>query len=200
MNRPRILFAHGAGAGSASDWMQRWAARLDAVGDVEAFDYPYMQAGRRAPDRFPKLLEAHRAALHTANAAGRHQRVVLAGKSMGSRIGCHLALEEPVAAVICFGYPLMPLGRPDKIRDEVLLRQLLPVLFLQGRRDRMCPFDALADVRPQMRARSELFVVDGGDHSLTLSKTAMKQRGITQEESDAEVFAALSTFLADVLS
>ena len=32
--------------------------------------------------------------------------VVLIGKSMGSRIGCHLALEEDVAALVCLGYPL----------------------------------------------------------------------------------------------
>lgn len=171
---------------------------MGAVADVETFDYPYVRAGRKAPDRLPRLIEAHRTALREAN-AGRHQRVVLAGKSMGSRVGCHLALEEPVAAVVCFGYPLMPPGRPEKIRDEVLLRQHLPVLFLQGSRDRLCPLDALAEVRRQMRARSELFVVEGGDHSLRLSKATMKQRGVTQEQSDAEVFAVLEGFLADVL-
>ena len=59
MTRPLLLFAHGAGLPSSSPWMQRWARRLAAVGIVEAFDYPYMKAGRRSPDRPPILLEAH---------------------------------------------------------------------------------------------------------------------------------------------
>jgi len=36
---------------------------------------------------------------------------------MGSRIGCHVSLEEEVAALICFGYPLFGGGDPTKLRD-----------------------------------------------------------------------------------
>ena len=94
MARPIILFAPGAGQPSTSDWMRAWAGRLGTLGQVSTFDYPYMLAGRRRPDRPPVLLEAHRTALAAAR-AGREGPVVLAGKSMGSRIGCHLAAGEP---------------------------------------------------------------------------------------------------------
>src|SRR5690242_19766131 len=98
--------------------MTAWAERLAALGDVVRFDYPYMRAGRRSPDRLPVLVAAHREALAAAR-AGRRGPVVLAGKSMGSRVGCHVALEERVDALVCLGYPLRRAG--GALRDEVLL-------------------------------------------------------------------------------
>ena len=41
--------------------MQRWKARLQEIGEVETFDYPYMREGRKRPDRLPQLIAAHRA-------------------------------------------------------------------------------------------------------------------------------------------
>ena len=117
MPRPLILFAHGAGAGSQSDWMQRWAGYLSRFGEVQTFDYPYMAAGRRAPDRLPKLLARHAEVLDHARAdhAG---PVVLAGKSMGSRVGCHLANQVAVDALICLGYPLSNPKRTTTFADR----------------------------------------------------------------------------------
>ena len=47
--RPFLLFAPGAGAPSTSRWMVAWRKRLETLGDVVAFDYPYMRAGRKSP-------------------------------------------------------------------------------------------------------------------------------------------------------
>lgn len=188
-----ILFAHGSGKGSDSDWMRGWATRLGELGRVVPFDYPYMAAGRKAPDRLPKLIEAHRARLVEERRPG--ERVVLAGKSMGSRVGCHLSLEESVDQLICFGYPLVGIGKTRKVRDEVLLALHTPVLFVQGTRDRLCPLDALADVRGRMTAPSALHVVESGDHSLTVTKTWQKQTGESQSDADVLAFEAVRTFL-----
>ena len=137
--------------------MRRWARLLGAVGEVVPLDYPYALAGRRSPDRLPVLVAAHRAAL--AQARARHPgRAVLVGKSMGSRIGCHLALEEPVAALVCLGYPLR--GARGDLRSEVLLALRTPILFVQGSRDALCPLDALEQVRGRMTATSALHVVE----------------------------------------
>ena len=70
MTQLALLFAHGAGAGSAHPWMRGWSQRLAALGAVTPFDYPYMAAGRRAPDRLPKLIDTHRA--HLAALRARH--------------------------------------------------------------------------------------------------------------------------------
>src|SRR5436309_4030084 len=115
-----FLLAPGAGAASSHPRMQDFARLLAPLGSVDAFDYPYMLAGRKRPDPLPQLIAAHRAAL-TKIASARGDRVILAGKSMGGRVGCHLALEQEVAALICFGYPLCGAGDRAKLRDEVLI-------------------------------------------------------------------------------
>lgn len=181
--------------------MRAWAERLAAFGDVVPFDYPYMAAGRKSPDRMPKLVEAHAAALEAARAEhGRERPVVLAGKSMGSRVGCHLAVAatEPSLApdaLICFGYPLRS-GATGALRDEVLRALRTPILFLQGSRDTLCPLDDLAVVRAAMQAPNDLFVVEGGDHSLAVGVRDLRARGLTQDDSDAAVSAAVGRFLS----
>ena len=191
---PLVLLAHGAGAGSSSAWMRAWATRLGAIGRVVPFDYPYMTAGKKMPDRLPALIAAHRAALGRARTSA-DQPVILAGKSMGARVSCHVGNEEGVRGVICFGYPLVGVGKPQAIRTDVLLELSNPVLFVQGTRDEMCPLDKLAEVRARMTARSSLHLVDGGDHSLVLSAAARAARGITQEGSDVEVLGAVTGFV-----
>lgn len=193
MERPLILFAHGAGVPSSSPWMQGWAARMGVLGEVVTFDYPYMREGRRAPDRPEVLLEAHRAAC--AEARRDHPGpLVLAGKSMGSRISCHLAGELGAAALVCFGYPLV--GQSGALRDAVLLELQIPVLFIQGTRDRLCPLEALERVRAQMKASSSLHAVESGDHSLQATKTWLKAEALDQDAVDARVLEAVRAFLA----
>ena len=91
MTRPLFLFTPGAGAPSSHPWMQRWKARLSALGDVVMFDYPYMQERRKRPDPLPQLIAAHRQALIDAR-QGSDGPAFLIGKSMGGRVGCHVAL------------------------------------------------------------------------------------------------------------
>jgi predicted alpha/beta-hydrolase family hydrolase len=182
--------------------MRAWAQRLARLGQVVTFDYPYMKAGRKSPDRLPVLLAAHEEALGEARARhGADRPVVLAGKSMGSRIGCHLAVKmtdagdpNPPAALVCFGYPLRA-GSSGALRDEVLRALKTPILFLQGSRDALCPPDDLARARAAMTALNALFLVEGGDHSLAVSAAARRASGKTQEEWDELALAAVSAFL-----
>jgi uncharacterized protein len=176
--------------------MSAWAERLGDVGDVVRFDYPYMRAGRRTPDRLPVLVEAHREALADAR-RGRHGPVILAGKSMGSRVACHVALEEPVDALVCLGYPLR--GARGDLRSEVLFALRTPILFVQGTRDPLCPLDALEDVRRRMSAPSTLYRVEGGNHSLEVSVRALRAAGEGQAEVDARTLGAIVAFLRGAL-
>jgi uncharacterized protein len=178
--------------------MRTFARLLGSIGPVEPFDYPYALEGRRRPDPLAKLIEAHRAAL-AALRAKHAGPLVLAGKSMGGRVGCHVALIEKVAAVICFGYPLCGAGDRTKLRDQVLLELETPILFAQGTRDALCPLDLLGSVRKRMRASSTLHVVDGGDHSLLVAKATLKAQGSTQEEADEGIRTAIARFLNDAL-
>jgi predicted alpha/beta-hydrolase family hydrolase len=198
MATPAFLLAPGASAPSSHPRMRTFARLLESMGPVEPFDYPYALEGRRRPDPLPRLIEAHRAALGALRA--KHAGpIVLAGKSMGSRVGCHVALVDPVQALICFGYPLCGGGDRSKLRDQVLVETKTPILFVQGTRDPLCPLELLEDVRNRMRAPSTLHVVDGGDHSLLVAKATLKARGSTQEEADDGARGAIADFLKDAL-
>jgi predicted alpha/beta-hydrolase family hydrolase len=192
--RPLLLFAPGAGAPSTSAWMERWARRLASIGDVVRFDYPYVKAGRKSPDKLPALVAAHRAALAEARAAHPGRPAVLAGKSMGGRVGCHVALEEQVAGVVCLGYPLM--GQRGDIRSDVLLALRVPALFVQGSRDPLCPLDRLEEVRARMSAPTALHVVEGGNHSLEVGAKALAARGETQDAVERRTLDAIARFVA----
>src|SRR6266496_456603 len=190
-----ILLAPGAGAPSAHPWMQNWKRRLSDIGDVETLDYAYMREGRKRPDPLPKLIAAHREALNDARKRHPAESTILIGKSMGGRVGCHLSLEEKVDGLVCLGYPLCAMGDRTKLRDEVLRALNTPILFVQGTRDPLCPFDLLERVRTEMKARNFLHVVEGGDHSLRVPKRQLQERSETQEDADQQICEAIAEFV-----
>jgi predicted alpha/beta-hydrolase family hydrolase len=190
-----FLFAPGAGAPSSSPWMLRWTRLLGTIGVVRAFDYPYMAEGKKRPDPLPKLIAAHRSAFKQLRDSSPGS-VVLIGKSMGSRIGCHVSLEEEVPALICFGYPLCGGGNPSKLRDQILREIRAPILFIQGTRDPLCPLLLLDQVRADMGAPNEVLVVDGGDHSLLVTKGQLKANHQSQDEVDEHILERIHSFVA----
>ncbi len=185
--RPLFLFAPGAGAPSSHPWMEHWKAHLEKIGDVETFDYPYMRQNRKRPDALPQLIAAHRQALTEARRKHSSAVTILIGKSMGGRVGCHVALEEKVDGLVCLGYPLCATGDRTKLRDEVLRALTTPILFVQGTRDPLCPLDLLERVRSEMKAPNFLHVVEGGDHSLVVTKRQLEASGQIQDEVDQRV-------------
>ncbi|HXP35165.1 MAG TPA: alpha/beta family hydrolase [Chthoniobacterales bacterium] len=191
--KPFFLFAPGAGAPSSHPWMQRWKQRLTQIGDVETFDYDYMRESRKRPDRLPQLVAAHRRAL-TEVRTKTSGPIILIGKSMGGRIGCHVALEEKVTGIVCLGYPLCGGGDRSKLRAQVLRDLRTPILFIQGTRDPLCPLDLLESVRSEMTAQNSLHVVEGGDHSLLVRKKDLGNE--TQEDIDQRIAKAISDFVA----
>ncbi len=198
--KPLFLFAPGAGAPSSHPWIQNWKNPLSAIGDVETFDYDYMREGRKRADPLPKLITAHRKALTDARKRHRAGPVILVGKSMGGRVGCHVSLEEKVDGLVCLGYPLCAMGDRTKLRDEVLRVLNTPILFVQGRRDSLCPLDLLQSIRSEMKARNFLHVVEGGDHSLRVPKHRLKGTSETQEDIDRQIFEAIADFVDQLQS
>ena len=179
--------------------MQRWKQRLATIGRVETFDYDYMQEGRRRPDPLAQLIATHRDALAQARQTT-GEPLFLIGKSMGGRIGCHVALVETVNGVICLGYPLCGGGDPSKLRDQVLRELRTPILFVQGTRDALCPLDLLEKVRTEMIAPNVLHVVEGGDHSLLVAKRQLRAVGQTQDDADQRIEEAIGAFVRQLIS
>jgi uncharacterized protein len=175
--------------------MQRWKDRLSAIGRVEVFDYPYMRENRKRPDRLPQLVAAHRQALADARQLT-DGPIILIGKSMGGRIGCHVSLEEKVDALVCLGYPLCAMGDRTKLRDQVLRDLKTQILFIQGTRDSLCPLDLLEPVRAEMKAPNVLHLVEAGDHSLQVTKRQLQAASETQDDADRRILDAIARFIA----
>jgi predicted alpha/beta-hydrolase family hydrolase len=185
-----VLLAHGAGLGQDHEWMVQVRDGLaDAGYPVLTFDYPYMDAGRKAPNPAGILLSCHRAALHTIRS--RVGRVVLAGKSMGGRMGSHLAATgEEVAGLAFYGYPLVAVGKTEPRDISHLAGIGAPMLFVQGTRDRLAPLDLIGPVVAGLGAT--LHVIDDGDHSFRVPKRA----GREPEEVLDEVVLVTANWLA----
>lgn len=185
-----VLVAHGAGAGQDHPWMAAMAERLAAAGyPTWTFDYAYVAAGRKAPDRLPRLLDVHEVVAADVN--GHVERLILAGKSMGGRVGGHLVAEgrASAAGLVFFGYPLVPLGAAEPRDTSHLVTLGIPQLFVSGTRDRMGPLDRL---RPTVAAipTARLVEVDDGDHSLVPRKAS----GRTLDDSLDEAVAAVDAW------
>jgi predicted alpha/beta-hydrolase family hydrolase len=177
--RGAVVFAHGAGAGQRHPFMTAVAKGLARRGwHVLTFDFPYMQAGRKAPDR-PEVLEESIAgavrALKDRSEVTPKLPVFAGGKSMGGRIASQAAargLLPDVNGLFFLGYPLHPPGKPQQLRDKHLPDVRIPMLFVQGSRDAFGTPEELRPVLDRLGDRAELFEIKGGDHSFVVPKSA----------------------------
>ncbi len=173
-----LVLAHGAGAGQQSPFMVKTAEALAARGiSCATFDFDYMAAKRRAPDRAPVLEAAWRRALAAAVERFVRLPLFIGGKSMGGRIATHLAAQgiEGVRGIVLLGYPLHPPGRPEQRRDEHLPRITEPMLFVQGSLDAFGSESEMAALVARL-AGSTLHVIAGGDHSIRVRGGAAAQQ------------------------
>ncbi|KAK9145384.1 hypothetical protein Sjap_005287 [Stephania japonica] len=197
---PLVVFAHGAGAPSSSEWMLRWkkilGKALNAI-EVVTFDYPYITGGRKsAPPKAEKLVDYHSNVVKQAVAEYPGHPLILVGKSMGSRVSCMVSGGEDInaSAVVCLGYPLK--GTKGAMRDEILLELTTPTMFVQGCKDGLCPLDKLASVRKKMNTVNELHVISGGDHSFKIGKRHLESSGSSQDEAENQAAMAIAEFVS----
>ena len=175
--RPRDAFAslalfHGAGAGMDHPFMSGFARAIadEGVATLRC-NFPYMEAGKRSPDREPIAVATVRAAFaEAADRAEGDEPVWVGGKSFGGRMASVAVAEGmPAAGLVFLGYPLHPPGKPERVRDEHLYGIEVPMLFLQGTKDPFATPDVLHPVLARL-PRATLHPVDGGGHSLERSR------------------------------
>jgi predicted alpha/beta-hydrolase family hydrolase len=191
-----VVLGHGAGSGMASPFMAGIAGALAELGfAVARFDFPYIHAGRKAPDPAPALVETWRLA-RDAVADETGLPLVAGGKSLGGRIASMAVAEGmPANALVFLGYPLHPPGRPDKLRREHLGQITVPMLFLQGSRDAFAQPALLAETVASLGDRASVVRVEGGDHSFRVPGGTRDGAAI-----GAGLAAAVARFVADVVS
>lgn len=188
-----LILGHGAGAGQRSAFMVAAGRALAERGILTAtFDFPYMAAGRKVPDRGPVLEESWR---QTIAAAGQRAEfkglpLFIGGKSMGGRIASQAAAAGslPIAGLVFLGYPLHPPGKLDQRRDAHLPSIAAPMLFVQGSSDAFGTAHEIRDLLPRLNPATELYEVERGDHSFKVPARGGR--------SQADVLAAIYDVVA----
>ena len=163
-----LVLAHGAGAGMDHPFMESLAAGLAAHG-VASFRYqfPYTERGSKRPDP-PALLEATMRSAVAAAAIAGSLPLLAGGKSMGGRMTSQAAAKGPldgIHGIAFFGFPLHAIGKPGAERADHLNDVEVPMLFLQGSRDRLADLELLEPVIRRLGDRATLHVVEEADHS-----------------------------------
>jgi uncharacterized protein len=136
---------------------------------VTRMDFPYRNAGRRAPDRAPVLIASVNEGVQAfADELGvPTDRIVIGGRSMGGRM-CSMAIAEglDVAGLISICYPLHPPGKPESLRITHLPAINVPCLFLSGTKDAFGTPDEFAQHLPSIPGpRTEVWL-EGKGHDL----------------------------------
>jgi predicted alpha/beta-hydrolase family hydrolase len=169
-----LILAHGAGAGQRSTFLVDFADALSDLGlDVVTFNFPYVDQGRKIPDRAPVLEACYRDVIAAVRGEveSARRRLCIGGKSMGGRIASQVAAADaslPVAGLVLLGYPLHPPGRPLERRDKHLPAIGRPMLFVQGARDAFGTPNELTPIVQTLQPPPALHVVPRGDHSFKL--------------------------------
>lgn len=181
--RALLVLAHGAGAGMRQRFMEEVAARL-AARDIATlrYQFPYMEKHIKRPDTETVLTDTVRTAVAAAKKHGGELPLFAGGKSMGGRMTSLAAAKAPldgVRGLVFFGFPLHAAGRPGSERGQHLVDIDLAMLFLQGSRDSLAELKFLKPLCAKIGKGAELFIVQGGDHSFHMLKSAKR--------SDSEV-------------
>lgn len=197
--RATLLLGHGAGASQTSDFMVTFAQGLSSRRiDVVTFNFPYMEQGRKYPDKAARLEECYGAAIKaTRERVGAGQRLFIGGKSLGGRIASQVAAAaredvSDVAGLVFLGYPLHPPGKPEKQRSKHLFEIQAPMLFCQGSRDAFGTPAEIQQVLKKLPAKAKLHVVEGGDHSFTVPK----RWPVSQDEVFAGIMDEIAMWVA----
>jgi len=170
-----LVLAHGAGAGMRHRFMEQAAGKLAERGVATLrYQFPYME---KRPDTETVLTDTVRAAITTAKKQAGNLPIFAGGKSMGGRVTSIAAAKAPldgVIGLIYFGFPLHAAGRPGIERGEHLANIQIPMLFLQGSRDPLAELKLLKPLCARLDKRSQLFIVEGGDHSFHMLKSSKR--------------------------
>ena len=172
--RRLLVLAHGAGAGMRHPFMEGIARHLAAHGTATLrFQFPYTEEGGRRPDAPPLLMATVRAAVEAAKEVAGDLPLLAGGKSMGGRMTSLATASDillGVRGLVFLGFPLHQAGRPSTGLGAHLGDVRVPMLFLQGTRDRLADLHLLRPLCDGLGAHVTLEAFDGADHSFHVPK------------------------------
>ena len=194
-----FVFAHGAGAGMAHSFMEAFATGLGERGVATLrYQFPYMETGSKRPDRPAIAHAAVRAAVAEAARRCPGLALVAGGKSFGGRMTSQAQAIAPLAGVrgLAFvGFPLHLADKPSDQRATHLSDIHIPMLFLQGTRDKLAELRLLKPLVERLGPTATLHLVREADHSFhVLVRSGRNDREVMDEILDQ--FAAWTASIA----
>ncbi len=193
-----LIIAHGAGGPLYSPFITYFHTALAKKGFLTVkFNFPYMEARKRVPDK-RDILEAsfRRVVDHARSSKYSPSHFFIGGKSMGGRIASQIVADGVVVdGLFFFGYPLHPPGRFDRLRDEHLYKVSKPMLFISGTRDTFASKSLLEKVVAKLGPNTTVHWVQNGDHSFN---TGQGKEALAKTHED--VLGVLLDWLGKCLS
>lgn len=198
--RACYVLAHGAGAGMFHPFMDGAARGLAERGIATLrYQFPYMEQGAKQPDPAKLAQAAVRAAVAEAARLAPALPLLAGGKSFGGRMTSQAQAASPLAGVrgLAFlGFPLHPAGRPSDARAEHLFAVEVPMLFLQGSRDKLADPALLERLMARLGERASLRLLQDADHSFRVPARA----GRTDADVQRDMLDTLAAWMLSVIS
>ena len=178
MNSLPLYLAHGAGAGHSNTFLKLLCNAISEQRQqsVVPMTFSYMQeqensGKKRPPPRFTTLVPEY------AEYIAHETSCIVAGKSMGGRVATQLTSLPMVKAVVCFGFPFYPAGKPEKNRLTFLAELKSPCLIIQGTRDPLGSYDWVS--QQSLPNHVEVIWIEGADHDFKTLKKYNKSIDMT---------------------
>jgi predicted alpha/beta-hydrolase family hydrolase len=193
--RACFVFAHGAGAGMSHIFMEQIAIGLYGrrVATLR-YQFPFMEKGSKRPDSAAVAHAAVRAAVAETRKRCRGLPLVAGGKSFGGRMTSQAQVVLPldtVKGLVFLGFPLHPSGKPSVTRAEHLSDVHIPMLFIQGKRDKLAEPALLVPVTKSLGKRTTVHMIDQADHAFHVPARSGRNDG----DVITEIVDAFSTWI-----
>jgi predicted alpha/beta-hydrolase family hydrolase len=191
-----LILGHGAGAGMHHPFMSLLSEELlkRSVATLR-YQFPYMEKGRKSPGSPSEAIQTIVAVLDRTLLLS-ELPVLLGGKSYGGRMASSAIAKynpESVQGLVFYGFPLHAPGRPSIERAHHLSEIEIPMLFLQGEKDKLADIVLIKEVCKNL-PKATLVPFDSADHSF---RRPIKS-GFTMEETMAQLAFSTSEWAANV--
>jgi predicted alpha/beta-hydrolase family hydrolase len=200
--RACCILAHGAGAGMAHPFMATVAEGLASRGIATLrYQFPYMERGSKRPDPQKLAHATVRAAVVEAARLAPGLPAFAGGKSFGGRMTSQAQAAAPlpgVLGIVFLGFPLHAAGRPSVDRGAHLFDVRVPMLFLQGSRDKLADLSILGPLVEQLGPRASLKVFDEADHAFHVPARSGRKDADVRAELLETIAAWVDTAIAAV--
>jgi hypothetical protein len=187
-----LVLAHGAGAGMTHPFMNAAAEGLAArrIATLR-YQFPYMEQGTKRADAAPLAQATVRAAVAEAHKRLPELPLFAGGKSFGGRMTSQAQAQAPLDAVrglVFFGFPLHAAGKPSDQRAAHLFQVSVPMLFLQGNKDKLADLTLLEPLLQKLGPGASFHIVADADHSFHVPARSGRR--------DADVMAEILDMVA----